>query len=59
MAQDVEAMVERTVDMLLARIGQPPGTRLPPQEPVPCRWVERATVRPASHGLGASVFATK
>jgi DNA-binding LacI/PurR family transcriptional regulator len=46
MAQDVEAMVERTVDMLLARIGQPPGTRLPPQEPVPCRWVERATLRP-------------
>lgn len=47
MAQDVEAMVERTVDMLLARIGQPPGTRLAPQEPVPCRWVERATLRPA------------
>ncbi len=49
MAQDVEAMVERTVDMLLARIGQPPGTRPPPHEQVPCRWVERATLRPAPH----------
>jgi DNA-binding LacI/PurR family transcriptional regulator len=47
MAQDVHAMVERTVAVLLARIAQPSGLQAPHQTVVPCRWIERATVRPA------------
>jgi DNA-binding LacI/PurR family transcriptional regulator len=47
MAQDVRAMVEQTVAVLLARIAQPSGMQAPHQAVVPCRWIERATVRPA------------
>ena len=47
MAQDVHAMVERTVAVLLARIAQPSGLQAPHQTVVPCRWIERTTVRPA------------
>lgn len=47
MAQDVHTMVEQTVAVLLARIAQSSGLQAPHQAVVPCRWIERATVRPA------------